>query len=128
MTSVELTITFDEHDVQEWCDQANDSNSIHLSAEEASESVFGERVVPGMMILDQVSGLVEQYGATRGGTAVLTDIVAVRFRDPIPFDEDVTIRVSDEPSEESDKKTTLDFTAETWDGLAVHGTILTIIT
>lgn len=122
---VEREVSFSAEEVRDWCDQAGYSNGIHLSEQEAADSVFGERVVPGMMILDQVSGLVERYGSIEGEYAILANVVACRFRDPIPLDEEVTISVKESDSDNS--FTYLDFEARTWDELAVHGTVGVVI-
>lgn len=124
-TDVSSTYTFDAESVEEWCEQAGDSNEIHLDEDAASSSEFGERIVPGMMILDKVSGLLEQLG-TDDETVVIHTIVGVRFRDPISLDEPVEIGV--EIVEEDDRFTTVEFTARTTEKLAVQGSVNIVFT
>lgn len=121
MTRVAREVEFTEPDVVDWCYKSNDHNQLHLSKSEAADGPFGERIVPGMMVLDQVSGLLSQYGETVDGSVILANIVACRFRDPIPLDEEVLISV--EESDEDQRFTYLDFEARCNGALAVHGTV-----
>lgn len=91
---IERVVAFSEDGVQEWCDTHNDDNSLHTDADVAEESVFGQRVVPGMMLLNQLSGMAASLGEDYQ-TVILAGITAARFRDPVFFDEDVQFTLSD---------------------------------
>lgn len=82
------SVVFEETDVQEWCDRNVDPNPIHTNEEEASESTFGQRVVPGIMLLDHVSGMLTYLGE-RDEEIILAGITAARFRDPVLLGETV---------------------------------------
>lgn len=125
MTEVQRTVTFDEDMVRAWCDQAGDSNQIHLDEQAAADSTFGQRIVPGVMVLDQVSGLLWQYGEVEGKTTILANLVACRFRDPIPFDEEVTITL--EEAGDDNRFQYLDFEARVNGTLAVHGSASVVL-
>lgn len=121
--------TFTELDVRKWCEQADDSNELHLGEQAAKDSPFSERIVPGMMLLDKVSGRITQYGDAfePDSTVILAGVVAARFREPVLFDE--TVVVSAEKVEEDNQFTYLDFEVHVVerDVLCAHGTVSVVI-
>lgn len=119
-------VTFSAEDVQEWCDRADDPNPLHTDAEAAAEGTFGQRVVPGLMLMDYVSGMLTNLG-DEDETVILSGITAARFRDPILLDETVTISV--EIVEEDKRFTAVDFEArvEERGSLVANGTINVVI-
>lgn len=120
--TVSKSIFFTEDDVREWCREAGDSNPLHLDAEVAQDHpYFEERIVPGMMLLDQVSGLITQWSETREGTPVLSRVTGVNFTNPVPFDEWVTVSVEVE-EDASDDAFILFFEVSDDDTSYVHGT------
>lgn len=125
MTEIARDVSFSESDVQAWCDQSESANQLYLDETVASDSPFGERIVPAAMILDRVSGLVDQYGETRGKRAVLSNIVASRYRDPIPVGKTVTMMVME--SGEDQKFTYLDYAVRVDDELASHGSLSVLL-
>jgi acyl dehydratase len=82
-------VHFSEKDVEDWCESKDDPNPLHTDPEAASNGPFGERVVPGIMVLDYLSGALTRLGE-EGETIILAGITAARFRDPVFFDETVT--------------------------------------
>lgn len=88
--------TFSEGEVKKWCRQAQDHNPLHLSAQAADDHpIFEERIVPGMMFLDRVSGLLTQWGETKDGSVILTNMNHVEFHKPVGFDQEVTITLEE---------------------------------
>jgi acyl dehydratase len=102
------SVRFEEDDIKEWCDKNVDPNPIHTNEEAASESTFGQRVVPGMMLLDHVSGMLTYLGE-HDEEIILAGITAARFRDPVLLGETVDYKVE---VVDSDKRFTyVDFEA-----------------
>lgn len=119
-------VTFTEDDVQEWCERVDDPNVLHTDAEAAAEATFGQRVVPGFMLMDHLSGMLTDLGG-EDETVILSGITAARFRDPILLDETVTISV--EIVEEDKRFTAVDFEArvEERGSLVANGTVNVVI-
>jgi acyl dehydratase len=119
-------VTFTEDDVQEWCEQNADPNPIHTDEDAAEDSTFGQRVVPGMMLMDQLSGMLTALG-DEGEEVILSGITAARFRDPVLLDETVAFNV--EIVEEDKRFTAVDFEArvEERGSLVANGTINVVI-
>lgn len=95
----EKKVHFSEERVQEWSNQ-NDDKPV-------GESVFGQRVVPGLMLLDSLSGLVHEY---IDGDVILSGITAARFRDPVLIGEVVTFSLGEIEDAKMNVKT-VDFKA-----------------
>lgn len=119
-------IDFTEYDVRNWCANNKDSNPIHTDEEYAENSTFGERVVPGMMLLDKVSGMLTNLGED-GEEIILAGITAARFRDPVYLGEEVTYTVN--VVDEDNKFVYVDFEThvEERDSLVAHGTISLVV-
>lgn len=98
---VSKEFSFSEDDVRAWCEESGDHNPLHLDAQAAEEhALFGQRVVPGMMLLDRVSGLITQWAETQQGTPVLSRLSGVSFDQPVHFDQTVQISVEQEEQED----------------------------
>lgn len=96
--TVTNSVFFTEDDVEDWCIESGDSNPLHLDEEAAeNHALFDERIVPGMMLLDQVSGLITQWSEKEGGTPVLSRVSGVKFKEPVPLHKwvDVSVEVDD---------------------------------
>lgn len=74
----ERAVSISQDEIDKWCAKNGDHNPLHDS-EAAEDSVFGKTVVPGMMLLDKLSGLLNNFGES---TTILTGVTACRFRDP----------------------------------------------
>lgn len=118
--------TFTAEDVEEWCEEHNDSNPIHVDSEAAEESSFGERVVPGMMLLDQLSGLLSSLGGP-DEEIILAGVTAARFRDPVLLGETVEFSVFE--IEEGQNFTTMDFECRVHerDSLVANGALSIVV-
>jgi len=119
-------VEFTAEQVEEWCEQNADPNPIHTDEEAAEDSTFGQRVVPGMMLMDQLSGMLTALGDD-DEEVILSGITAARFRDPVLLDETVTFTV--EIVEEDKRFTAVDFEArvEERGSLVANGTINIVI-
>jgi acyl dehydratase len=94
---VEKDISASAAMVEDWCNRVDDTNPLHLDEEAASDSeFFDERIVPGILLLDEVSGLITQWAATKEGTAVISRLSSISFDEPVYLDETVQIAVEDE--------------------------------
>lgn len=101
---VSKQFSFDEDEVREWCEQAGDDNELHLDEDEIKDNpFFDERVVPGMMLLDRVSGLITQWSDTQDSdaTPVISRMSHVVFDEPVYFDEEIQVAIEQEEQEET---------------------------
>lgn len=92
--TVTNSVFFTEDDVESWCNDSGDSNPLHLDEEAAeNHALFDERVVPGMMLLDKVSGVITDWSESEEGTPVLTRISGVKFKEPVTLHKWVDVSV-----------------------------------
>lgn len=103
---IERTHTFDEDEVVEWCEKNGNPNPLHVDSDEALESSFGQRIVPGMMLLNKLPGMVSDIGGS-DTEVVLAGITAARFRDPVLLNEEVVCKTHD--FEEGEINATVEF-------------------
>lgn len=122
----ERQVTFNQKAVTDWCETSGDPNPIHTDEDVAAESTFGRRVVPGMMLMDYLSGMLTELGG-EDETVILSGITAARFRDPVLLNETVTLSV--EIVEEDKRFTAVDFEArvEERGSLVANGTLNVVI-
>lgn len=115
-------VTFTEEDVEEWSVENDDYNPLYTDPEAASDGPFGRCIVPGMMILDNVSGMLLTLGDD-DESVILSGVTAARFRDPVFVGETVTISI--EVVEENRRFTSVDFEArvEARDSLVANGAV-----
>lgn len=126
---IEVTreVTISEDDVSEWCDDNDEWNPIHTDPEVAGVSSFGQRIVPAMMILDQLSGMVNALGDGDQEEIFLSGITAARYRDPVLLGE--TVRFALTNVEEGSSFTTADFEARVQDrgSLVMNGALSLVV-
>jgi acyl dehydratase len=108
MDTVEKKVRFSEDRIESWCNSSEDQNPLHLDKHEAGMGPFGERIAPGMMVLDYISGMLSEL-ADDDEHVILAGVTAARFRDPILVGETVTLRLTD--ITEDNKFTSVDFEA-----------------
>lgn len=114
--------SFSESEVRSWCEQAGENNPLYIDAQAAqSHPLFEERVVPGMMLLDRVSGVITQWSETRDGLPVLSQMANVDFKEPVPFDHEVEISVEEEKCDR--EKCLLYFEVSDSDEVFAHGLV-----
>jgi acyl dehydratase len=66
LSGVSASRTMTEADIVNFAGLSGDFNDIHVDAEAAKNSVFGQRVAHGLLGLSIVSGLVVQMGFMKG--------------------------------------------------------------
>lgn len=105
--------------IQQFAELSGDTNPIHIDKEQASKSIFGERVIHGVYALGWVSAeLADLY---TDDTVILRGFESIEFHKPITLEEEVEISLSEVKLAE-----TIDFTItnpET-DEVKVTGTAL----
>jgi acyl dehydratase len=94
--------TVTEADVVGFAGVSGDFNPIHVDAEYATETVFGERVAHGALVLAIATGLRQQQGTFRGTLKAWLGMRDWRFRAPVRIGD--TIAVVTEVSELRDTK------------------------
>lgn len=119
-------VTFYESKVEAWCESKRNENPLHTDSQWAEDSTFGQRIVPGMMLFDEISSMYADLGDD-DETVVLSGITAARYRDPVLIGETVTI--SAEIVEEDDRYTGIDFECrvEERGSLVANGAINVVI-
>lgn len=88
--SASISKTFTIKDVEEFSDLSNDKNPVHLDEEFAKSSIFGQRVVHGMLVASLFSGLLGEKLPGKG-TIYLGQTLS--FTAPVPIGEEVTATV-----------------------------------
>ncbi len=88
--SASISKTFSIKDVEEFADLSNDKNPVHLDEEFAKSSIFGKRVVHGMLVASLFSGLLGEKLPGKG-TIYLGQTLS--FTAPVPIGEEVTASV-----------------------------------
>ena len=88
--SASISKTFSIKDVEEFADLSNDKNPVHLNEEFAKSSIFGKRVVHGMLVASLFSGLLGEKLPGKG-TIYLGQTLS--FTAPVPIGEEVMASV-----------------------------------
>ena len=76
--------TVTEDDVMQFAELSGDHNPLHVDAEFARQTPYGQRIAHGLLGLSIVSGLLESAGFMRG-TALAFIGLTWKFRAPILF-------------------------------------------
>ncbi len=85
-----LSKVFTQEDVNQFAKISEDSNPIHLDEKFAAASVFGQRIVHGMLVASLFSGLI---GVELPGEGTIYLGQNLSFKAPIPIGEEVTASV-----------------------------------
>lgn len=88
--SAERTIT--EADILDFAHLSGDHNPLHVDAEYARHTLFGERIAHGLLGLSVASGLAWQTGLLEGTAEALVS-VDWKFRAPIRIGDTVRLRM-----------------------------------
>jgi acyl dehydratase len=89
--------TVTEADIASFAGISGDFNPIHVDAEHAATTVFGERVAHGALVLAIATGLRQQQGTFRGTLKAWLGIREWRFAAPVRIGD--TIHVVTEVAE-----------------------------
>lgn len=90
-TSTGRTIT--ESDVVNFAGLSGDFNQIHLDAEAAKRSMYGQRVAYGMLGISVATGLLDRIGVFRESMAAMLEIESWKFVGPIFIGDTVRLRL-----------------------------------
>ena len=75
--------TITEADIVNFAGLTGDYNTIHTDAEYSKESVFGQRVAHGLLIVSIVSGLAVRTGVLEGTVIAFREIISWKFSKPV---------------------------------------------
>lgn len=81
LTTASRTIT--EADIDNFAELTGDNNLIHLDAEYAAKTQFGQRIAHGMLVLSIATGLVVQTGVMEGTIIAFREIAKMKFSSPV---------------------------------------------
>ena len=85
-----LTKTYTDDDVREFSQLSLDNNPLHLDAEYAAESIFGKRIVHGMLVASLFSALL---GTVLPGEGSIYLGQTLNFKTPIYLGDTITASV-----------------------------------
>ncbi len=88
--SASLSKVFTEEEVMQFANISTDTNPIHLDEKYAADSVFGERIVHGMLTASLFSGLI---GVELPGEGAIYLGQSLTFKAPVKIGEQVTASV-----------------------------------
>lgn len=88
--SASVTKAFSQEEVVQFSEISGDHNPIHLDEAFAAESIFGERIVHGMLVASLFSGLI---GEELPGQGTIYLSQSVSFKAPVLIAEEVTATV-----------------------------------
>ena len=83
--------TVTEADIVNFAGLAGDYNTIHTDAEYAKETVFGQRVAHGLLIVSIVSGLAVRTGVLEGTVIAFREILSWKFSKPVFIGETIHV-------------------------------------
>jgi len=96
--------TISEADILMYAAVSTDTNPVHLNAEAARESVFGERVAHGMLSAGLISAVL---GTKLPGPGTIYMGQTLRFRGPVKIGDTVTAMVEITALDPAKKRATL---------------------
>jgi acyl dehydratase len=88
--SASVTKSFSQEEVVQFADISGDHNPIHLDEEIAAASIFGQRVVHGMLVASLFSGLIGEHLPGQGSIYLGQNL---SFKAPVLIGEEVTASV-----------------------------------
>lgn len=86
----QVTRKFTEHDVGLFSELSLDFNPVHLDPDFAEKSMFGQRIVHGMLVSSLFSGLLGKHLPGEGTIYLGQDL---KFKKPVYLDQEVTATV-----------------------------------
>jgi len=86
----QVTRKFTEDDVGQFSELSLDFNPVHLNPEYAEKSMFGQRIVHGMLVSSLFSGLLGKHLPGEGTIYLGQDL---KFKKPVYLDQEVTATV-----------------------------------
>ena len=89
--SAELVRTVGEADIEAFAEVTGDNNPVHLDADYAAKTSFGERIAHGMLSAGYISAVL---GTTLPGPGAIYLSQALRFKRPVKIGDEVTARAT----------------------------------
>jgi len=105
--SAELVRTVAEADIVAFADVTGDNNPVHLDADYAAGTSFGERIAHGMLSAGYISAVL---GTTLPGPGAIYLSQSLAFKRPVKIGAEVTARVTVTAIDEAKGRVTLDTT------------------
>jgi acyl dehydratase len=95
-TTVTEGRTLTEADVSNFAGVSGDFNHLHLNAERMADSMFGERIVHGTLVLSAATGLLWQNRSPeeRASVVAFYGIDELRFRAPVYIDDTIHLEMT----------------------------------
>jgi len=84
--------TVTEADLVAFAGVSGDFNPLHTDAVFAAESIYGERIAHGTLVLSLVTGLRQRVGLFDGTLMGLLEIRSWRFRAPVRIGDTIRVR------------------------------------
>ncbi|MFL5818904.1 MAG: MaoC/PaaZ C-terminal domain-containing protein [Conexibacter sp.] len=84
--------TITEADVVAFAGISGDFNPLHVDAEHAASTAFGERIAHGALVLAVATGLRQQQGLFRGSLKAWLGMREWRFTAPVRFGDTLRVR------------------------------------
>lgn len=88
---LEDSFTFTQEQVKAFADSTGDNNPIHLDEEYAAKSIFGRRIVHGMLSASVFSKI---FGTIYPGEGTIYVKQSLTFMAPVYVDENYTARIT----------------------------------
>jgi 3-hydroxybutyryl-CoA dehydratase len=95
--------TITEADIVNFGNVTGDFNPLHFDAEMMKESMFGQRIAHGMLVLSFAVGLGNQLGSNLG-TVLAFKGVNIEFRRPVFIGDTIRLRTTVTEKRESSKQ------------------------
>lgn len=89
--SVSVSKIISDETVRKYADVSDDHNPIHLDDESAKNSIFGRRVVHGMLVASYISSVI---GSEFPGAGSIYMSQSLRFEAPVYIDDTISITVT----------------------------------
>ncbi len=103
--SAELVRTVAEADLVAFAEVTGDTNPVHLDADYAAGTSFGERIAHGMLSAGYISAVL---GTTLPGPGAIYLSQSLNFKRPVKIGDEVTARVTVTAIDEAKARVTLD--------------------
>lgn len=88
--TAQISRKFTAEDVRQFSELSLDFNPVHLDADYAEQSMFGRRIVHGMLVSSLFSGLLGKHLPGEGTIYLGQEL---QFKKPVYLDQDVTATV-----------------------------------
>ena len=102
--SAELVRTVTEADIVAFAEVTGDTNPVHLDADYAATTPFGERIAHGMLSAGYISAVL---GAKMPGPGAIYLAQSLAFKRPVKIGDEVTARVTITAIDEAKARVTL---------------------